>query len=205
MKTEENIHELIENSFYSNNLKLYHLSNKQLLKLIKYFNIQSKSKNKYSLIKKLMPIRKKYQRIRELENMDYNEECPVCYMKVEMDNYIITNCCHIFCKKCMIQHILIGNHDFCPYCRDKCLLEDILVLPIDDNLLDELGILKITPDIINTGLFILDNIRFQQYIIDSNIIQFIREYQHRQLYISKFILIIKLWFILLGIYMLSKI
>ena len=135
--------------------------------------------------------------------MDYNEECPICYNFVEKDNYVITNCCHIFCKKCMIQHILIGNHDFCPYCRNKCLLDDILVLPIENELLDEFGILKITPDIRNTGLFVLDNIRFQQYIIDSNIIRFIREYQYRQLNFSKFVLIIKYVLMFFGIYILT--
>lgn len=205
MTTEENMHELIENSFYSNNKNLYDLSNKQLVKLIKYFNINITNKNKYMLIKKLLPFQKKYQRIRQLENMDYNEECPICYNFLEKDNYVITNCCHIFCKKCMIQHILIGNHDFCPYCRDKCLLEDILVLPIENELLDEFGILKITPDILNTGLFVLDNIRFQQYIVDSNLIRFIREYQYRQLYFSKFILILKYGLMFFGIYILTTI
>jgi len=182
MTTEENenINELIENSFYSNNIKLHDLSVKKLIQLIKHFipsdipNSKSKSRNKYELIKKLVPFQKKYQRIRELENADYNEECPICYNNVEKDNYIITNCCHIFCKKCMILHILIGNHDFCPYCRDKCLLEDILVLPIERELLDELGILKITPMMLDTGLFILEHMRYQQYITDPEVIQFIQ-------------------------------
>jgi len=211
MTTNETMNELIENSFYSNKTNLYDLSIKELKALLKYFIpsdisiIKPTSKNKYSIIKKLIPFQKKYQRIRQLENTDYNEDCPICFNKVEKDNYIITNCRHIFCKKCMIHHILIGNHNFCPYCRDKCLLEDIIVLPIETTLLDELGIVKITPDIINTELFILDNIRFQEYIINSNIIQFIREYQHRQYYVSKFILMIKYILIILGIYILSKI
>ena len=86
MTSEENMRELIENSFYSNNTNLYDLSNKQLVKLIKYFNIKITSKNKYILIKKLLPFQKKYKRIRQLENMDYNEECPICSESFKMSS-----------------------------------------------------------------------------------------------------------------------
>lgn len=204
MATDYSIDELIENSFYSKNRDLYELSKDELIKIIKYFNIKSSYKTKYLIIKQLKPIQKKYRRIRQLENTDYNEECPICFNKLEKDSYIITKCCHIFCKKCIIHHIVIGDNDFCPYCRNNCLsLEDIFILPIENELLDELCILKITPDIMNTGLFILENIRFQQYITDSNIIQLIQDYQIRQLYISKFYLFVKFGCVLLLLYMLN--
>ena len=201
--SELSINEIIEIIFKKNERRLNDLSNRKLLQLHKYFRIETKGKNKYSLIKELAPIENRYKRIKQLEESNYSEECPICYDPIKKDEYIITNCQHIFCQKCIIHHIIVGNNETCPYCRQDCKADDIFVLPLPSELLEEFGILILNQSILDTGLFILETIRFKQYITNSNIISLIREYQERQMYRNKIISVIKFCIIIYGIWVLS--
>ena len=83
-------------------MKLNNLSTRQLIQLHKHFNIETKGKTNYLLIKQLAPIVNRFKLIREIESAEYTEECPICYENIQKDQYIITNCLHIFCEKCII-------------------------------------------------------------------------------------------------------
>jgi hypothetical protein len=201
--TELDINEIIDIVFKKHEKRLNDLTNRTLIQMHKYFNIRTKFKNKYSLIKQLAPIEKRYHRINELEESNYNQECPICFETIKKDEYIITNCLHIFCQKCIVRHIIIGNNETCPCCRQLCKADDLLVLPIENELLEEFGILKINQTILDTGLFILETIRFRQYITNSNIISLIKEYQERHMYRNKLLLVIKFCLVIYGILFLS--
>ena len=43
-------------------------------------------------------------------------ECPICLQKIKYK--IESNCDHIFCDMCIIQHLMIKNT--CPMCRQLC-------------------------------------------------------------------------------------
>ena len=174
------INEIIKSVFENDEKQIHELSQKQLLELHKYFQIQIKGRSKYLLIKQLMPIKLRYQRIRQVEESNFTEECPICYDAVKPNEYIVTRCCHLFCQKCIVLHMVIGKNKFCPYCRTKCKINDIITLPITNEELEKMGILKITPDILDSGIIILEHFRYQQYITDPNIISEIRNYQERQ-------------------------
>jgi len=183
--------EIIDIIFKKNEKKLNDLSSHQLIQLHRHFNIVTKGKTKYLLIKQLVPIENRYKRIRELESTEYTEECPICYENIQKDQYVITNCLHIYCEKCIIQHLIKSNNETCPYCRQECKLDDIIIFPISDKLLEDLGIMKITQSVLDTGLFFIESIKSKKYITDSTMIRFIRDYQNRQMYKNKLLLVIK--------------
>jgi len=188
---DKSIDELIEIIFKKNEKKLNDLSSRQLIQLHRHFNIETKGKTKYLLIKQLASIENRYKRIREIESAEYSEECPICYENIQKNQYVITNCLHIFCETCIIQHLIKCNNETCPYCRQECKLDDIIIFPISDKLLKDLGIMKITQSVIDTGLFFIESIKSKNYITDSTVIQIIQDYQSRQMYKNKLLLIIK--------------
>jgi len=199
------IQEIVKNAFEKETIRLQELSNKQLINLHKYFNIRIYGRSKYCLIKQLNPIKMRYRRVRQLEESNFTEECPVCYDTIKQNDYVITNCCHIFCQECMIRHVIIGRNQFCPYCRAKCKEKELFVLPLSNELLEKMGILKITPDMLDTGLFILENIRYQHFITDYNIIQLIEDYQLRQQNSNKIVIFIKFILMIIAIWILTTI
>jgi len=199
------MNEIIQCVFINEEKSLHQLTNKQLLELYKYFHIKTKGRSKYLLIKHLLPLKIRYRRIKQLEDSNYSEECPICYDTIKPNDYVITKCCHIFCQECIIKHIIIGNNHFCPYCRRECVEKEVFDLPLSSEILERMGILKMTNDILDTGLIILQHLRYQQYITDSNMIQLIREYQFRQQYANKIIICIKFVFMMMGIWFLTTI
>jgi hypothetical protein len=44
------------------------------------------------------------------------EDCPICYEKMEDLTFVKLNCSHQFCKPCIKRHLSINKH-FCPMCR----------------------------------------------------------------------------------------
>jgi len=104
------------------------------------------------------------------------EECPICLNFLLENTYIKTECSHTFCKKCILTHLILQNNHFCPLCRGGCIPTEQFMSHFDKQLLDEIGIFKITPTILDTGLYILDNMQ-ERYIIDPEVIEMIRSYQ----------------------------
>jgi hypothetical protein len=199
-KTESETNELILSVMESELKQLTELSVRQLQLLTKYYNLKKKGTSKFILISQLSPIRTKQTRIKQLVLSNYQEECPICLNMTNTDTYFITSCTHIFCQECILRHILSNNNDFCPLCRDKIESTDINIDSVSEKILERIGILKITPELLETGLFILQNMRFQKYITDPDLIGFIQTYQNRQKIFGKIVLYIKFLFILTLIY-----
>jgi hypothetical protein len=103
------------------------------------------------------------------------EECPICLNIILENTYIKTECSHTFCKKCILTHLIVQNNHFCPLCRGECIPTEQFMSQFDKQILDEIGILKITPTILDTGLYILDNMQ-ERYIIDPEVIDMVRAY-----------------------------
>jgi hypothetical protein len=176
--------------------QLTELSVRELQLLRKYYNLKKKGTSKFILISQLSPIRTKQTRIKQLVLSNYQEECPICLNMTNTDNYFITSCTHIFCQECILRHIISNNNDFCPLCRDKIESTDINIDSVSEKLLERIGILKITPELLETGLFIFQNMRFQKYIIDPDLIKFVQTYQNRQKIFGKTVLYMKFLIIL---------
>jgi hypothetical protein len=197
-ETETN--ELIISVMESGLKNLSDLSIRQLNLLRKYYNLKKNNNSKKFLISQLSPIRSKQIRIKQIELSNFQEECPICFNMTNTESYFITKCTHIFCQECIIRHILSNNNEFCPLCRDKIESADIIIDSVSEKILEKIGILKITPELLETGLFILQNIKFQKYITDPNLIGFIQEYQDRQKIFGKTVLYMKFLIILILIY-----
>lgn len=197
-ETETN--ELIISVMESGLKNLSDLSTRQLNLLRKYYNLKKNNNSKKFLISQLSPIRSKQLRMKQIELSNFQEECPICLNMTNTESYFITKCTHIFCQECIIRHILSNNNEFCPLCRDKIESADIIIDSVSEKILERIGILKITPELLETGLFILQNIKFQKYITDPNLIGFIQAYQNRQKIFGKTVLYIKFLFIITLIY-----
>jgi len=197
---ESETNELIVSVMELGSKELSELSNRQLQVLRKYYSLKKKGNSKSVLISQLSPIRMRQTRIKQLVLSNYEEECPICLNMTDNECYFITKCTHIFCQECILRHILSNNNDFCPLCRDKIESTDIIIDSISEKILERIGILKITPELLETGLFILQNMRFQKYITDPDLIGFIQTYQNRQKIFGKIVLYIKFLFIITLIY-----
>jgi hypothetical protein len=195
---------LIQNVILSPTSCLQNLTVKQLRMLSSHYLLPIKHNNRYILIKHLIPIKARVQRIYRLEQSNYNEECPVCFNTLSKTTYIATPCAHIFCKKCILKHIVINENHNCPLCRSECEAKDIFILPFDEEIQAEIGILVVTPEILNTNHYLLDNIR-QQYVTNPTIIEMLRTFHDRQSYTSKIILFIHIILIIIALYILAKI
>jgi hypothetical protein len=57
--------------------------------------------------------------ILNLESVDAEEDCPVCYEKPVEKNYVTTNCSHDFCLECIKKIIPTRNMVSCPLCREN--------------------------------------------------------------------------------------
>jgi hypothetical protein len=201
----EELEHIIDRTMKSTEFELHNLSNKQLRKLHKFYHLKNRGFSKYAIIKQLTPIKKRLIRIKILEDSDYEEDCPVCFMRLKSNTFTITDCAHIFCQECMIRHVIVGKNEFCPLCREPVYAEDIAVLPISDEILESMGVLRINQPILDTGLILLEHMRFQQYITDPEMIRFIRRTQERQNSHTKIGLFIKLVLVIFGIYLLVKV
>jgi len=201
----EDINNIIEVAMKSAEYNLYDLSNKQLRNLHKFYHLKNRGFSKYAIIKQLTPIKQRLLRVKVLEDSGYEEDCPVCFMRLKSNTFTITDCCHIFCQECMIRHVVVNHNEFCPLCRSPVCAEDIAVLPIADELLEEMGVLRINQTLLDTGLIMLEHTRFQQYITDTEMIRFIRRFQERQQTNTKIGLFIKLLLVIFGIYLLVKV
>lgn len=140
---------------------------------------------KKDLIKNLIPLQNKLCKLREFNDNNYQEECPICLSNVSIINLFITDCAHIFCNNCIIRHIIMCN-EYCPMCRNKCTFEDIVSQYSDKyvhELLSRNGIMKITPSVLDTGLLELENTRHtmqNRFIWDPELIRRIVEYKQNQ-------------------------
>jgi hypothetical protein len=55
--------------------------------------------------------------VNKINNNEEQNECPICYEKLDTDkNYIALKCCHKFCSDCIFKHFSIGKNE-CPLCR----------------------------------------------------------------------------------------
>ena len=106
-----------------------------------------------------------------------DDDCPICLNEISENEKINTTCNHSFCKKCIFKHTFY--HFNCPLCRSECKLSDITVFPDDENILNEIGIIKITPALLDTGLFILQDMQ-QEYILDTSLNNRIIKYRKIQ-------------------------
>jgi len=201
------IDQLIQNVILSPTSSLQNLTVKQLRMLSSHYLLPIKHNNRYILIKHLIPIKARVQRIYQLEQSNYNEECPVCFNALSKTTYIATPCAHIFCKRCILKHIVIDEHHNCPLCRSACEAKDIFILPFDQEIEDELlGILIVTPELLNTNHYLINNDDInRQYITNPIAIDILRTFQHRQTLSSKIILFIHVILIILALYILVKI
>jgi len=201
------IEQLIQNVILSPTSCLQNLTVKQLRMLSSHYLLPIKHNNRYILIKHLIPIKARVQRIYQLEQSNYNEECPVCFNALSKTTYIATPCAHIFCKRCILKHIVIDEHHNCPLCRSVCESKDIFILPFDQEIEDELlGILIVTPELLNTNHYLINNHDInRQYITNPIAIDILRTFQQRQTLPSKIILFVRIILIIIAINILAKI
>lgn len=202
---QDDINNIIELAMKSAEYNLHDLSNKQLRTLHRFYRLKNHGFGKYAIIKQLTPIKNRLIRIKVLEDSGYEEDCPVCLLKINPNEFTITKCAHIFCQECMIRHVIIGRNENCPLCRKPVTSSDITELPITDETFEAMGVLRINQSILDTGLIILEHMRFQQYITDPEMIRFIRTFQERQSPNARFSLIMRIALVIFGIYLLVKI
>ena len=199
------IDQLIQTVILSPTSSLQNLTVKQLRMLCSHYLLPIKHNNRYILIKHLIPIKARVQRIYQLEQSNYNEECPICFNPLSKTSYIATPCAHIFCKRCILKHIVIDEHHNCPLCRTECMAKDIFLLPFDQEIEDELiGILLLTPELLNTNHYLINDIN-RQYITNPIAIDILRTYQNRCTMRAKIILFIHIILIMVALYILVKV
>lgn len=64
----------------------------------------------------------------ELENMDDEQECPVCYEKC---NFKLKNCGHTLCRSCcskILDKCPTKSYFHCPYCRELYILKEYKIV-----------------------------------------------------------------------------
>jgi hypothetical protein len=142
-------------------------------------------RKKKDLIKNLIPLQKKLCKIREISEIDYSVECPVCFCDIPKTNVFISNCVHVFCTDCIIRHTIICDQT-CPICRSRCTYEDI-TRNYTDKYIQELlyrnGIMKITQSVLDTGLVLqqdMNNTMNNRFIWDKELIDKIIKHNQRE-------------------------
>ena len=55
--------------------------------------------------------------IKEDEDEDGVQECPICYEKIQKYGFCTTNCKHTFCMNCMVESM--KKRKTCPLCREN--------------------------------------------------------------------------------------
>lgn len=175
---------LIETTMETKNKELTKVRIADLKWLNSYYGFTSKYKKK-DLVKNLLPLRAKFCKIREISDNDYQEECPICFLNISKTDLFITECAHVFCSNCIVRHIIVC-HQSCPICRKDTTFEDI-TRQYNDTYVNELlhrnGIIKITQEILDTGLVMMEDTRYtmrNRFIWDRDLIERIIEHTNRQ-------------------------
>lgn len=50
-------------------------------------------------------------------DMDVNQQCPICFEDIKKYGFCVTNCSHVFCMDCMVESM--KQKRSCPLCRDN--------------------------------------------------------------------------------------
>lgn len=143
------------------------------------------TRKKKDLVKNLLPLRAKLCRIREISDNDSQEECPICFSNILKTDIFITECAHVFCNNCIVRHIIIYDQS-CPLCRKRCTFDHVASQYTDkyvNELLHRNGIIRITQEVLDTGLVVLEDVHYSmrnRFIWDSDLIQRVLEHNNRQ-------------------------
>lgn len=63
-------------------------------------------------------------------DMDVNQQCPICFEDIKKYGFCVTNCSHVFCMDCMVESL--KEKRACPLCRDNMDPEIISVNDTSD-------------------------------------------------------------------------
>jgi len=85
------------------------------------------------------------------------ESCNVCYIKLEVNNSVVTPCNHFYCSKCFFRWLLINNT--CPMCRSKLTNRDIESYEIRKYSRDLLNLLIKGEEISVTIMELIDDLK----------------------------------------------
>lgn len=104
---------IIEGSYYEQNQLLIIVDNELINKTNKYNRLKAQYQNKlYETGINNMRLVSKIRKIYECENIE--EDCPVCYNKLDSKTLVMPICGHSICNSC------IGNcNSTCPICREN--------------------------------------------------------------------------------------
>jgi hypothetical protein len=94
--------------------------------------INKNQKNKVHKVKHNVPIliNNNTQCI-EVKDDKESLECPICYEKIQKNNYIVTKCNHTFCNDCLFKSL--SSNSCCPICREDIFtFSKIKSLTLDD-------------------------------------------------------------------------
>ena len=107
------------------NTDLRSLKKQQLIKINSYFgNIYKKKQNtRKNMIEQLIPIQRKIIIYKNI--IGGNEDCPICFKKLNNTNYIITTCGHAFCTECIYTYVT-KEKEICPICRKIYRYRDLV-------------------------------------------------------------------------------
>lgn len=118
------------------------------------------------------------------ENRECDEEennCPICYDKIENNNYIVTKCNHTFCNDCLFKSLKNGSK--CPLCREEIFnFEKIKSLNDSDIIQMEINSMPLRiPLVIETTDSLIDIIEYslqnnKYTLIDNEVKEMLNNY-----------------------------
>ena len=118
--------------YIMNPLFLHRLKISQLKKLVDRYSLQPPYRSRWRKRDVIIYTLAKYMKTNGIG------ECPICFESNTYETVVITNCTHIYCDMCLIQHL--EQNYTCPMCRESIDVIDILC-KISSHRLKQLGIL----------------------------------------------------------------